>query len=71
MEVFKRADFSHQKFQSKGIVPHKLGHVAFHCDRRQARHQVLLRRARFPRVRLDGRFLLIPAMRSLIITPSI
>jgi catechol 2,3-dioxygenase-like lactoylglutathione lyase family enzyme len=30
MEVFKRADFSHQKFQSKGIVPHKLGHVAFH-----------------------------------------
>ena len=30
MEVFKRADFSHQKFQNKGIVPHKLGHVAFH-----------------------------------------
>jgi len=30
MEVFKRDDFSHQKFQSKGIVPHKLGHVAFH-----------------------------------------
>jgi len=30
MEVFKRADFSHQKFQAKGIVPHKLGHVAFH-----------------------------------------
>src|SRR5208282_2447581 len=31
MEVFKRDAFSHQKFQSKGIVPHKLGHVAFHC----------------------------------------
>ena len=30
MEVFKRDAFSHQKFQSKGIVPHKLGHVAFH-----------------------------------------
>jgi catechol-2,3-dioxygenase len=28
--VFKRDDFSHQKFQSKGIVPYKLGHVAFH-----------------------------------------
>lgn len=30
MEVFKREAFSHQKFQSKGIVPYKLGHVAFH-----------------------------------------
>jgi len=30
MEVFKRGDFSQQKFQSHGIVPHKLGHVAFH-----------------------------------------
>jgi catechol-2,3-dioxygenase len=30
IEVFKRADFSHQKFQANGIVPHKLGHVAFH-----------------------------------------
>ena len=30
MEVFKRANFSHQKFQANGIVPHKLGHVAFH-----------------------------------------
>ena len=37
MEVFKRADFSHQKFQAKGIVPHKLGHVAFHVtDVKQA-----------------------------------
>jgi len=31
MEVFKRDGFAHQKFQKKGIVPHKLGHVAFHC----------------------------------------
>ena len=31
IEVFKRADFAHQKFQRKGVVPHKLGHVAFHC----------------------------------------
>jgi catechol 2,3-dioxygenase-like lactoylglutathione lyase family enzyme len=30
IEVFKRDAFSHQKFQSKGIVPHKLGHAAFH-----------------------------------------
>ena len=30
IEVFKRAHFSHQKFQTEGIVPHKLGHVAFH-----------------------------------------
>jgi catechol-2,3-dioxygenase len=30
MEVFKRAAFSGQRYQSKGIVPHKLGHVAFH-----------------------------------------
>jgi catechol 2,3-dioxygenase-like lactoylglutathione lyase family enzyme len=30
MEVFKRDAFSHQKFQAKGIVPYKLGHVAFH-----------------------------------------
>jgi catechol 2,3-dioxygenase-like lactoylglutathione lyase family enzyme len=31
MEVFKPGDYSGQKFQAKGIVPHKLGHVAFHC----------------------------------------
>ena len=30
MEVFKRDSFSHQRFQSKGVVPFKLGHVAFH-----------------------------------------
>ncbi len=30
MEVFKRAAFSGQRFPAKGIVPHKLGHVAFH-----------------------------------------
>ena len=30
MEVFKRAAFSGQRFSSKGIVPFKLGHVAFH-----------------------------------------
>jgi catechol 2,3-dioxygenase-like lactoylglutathione lyase family enzyme len=29
MEVFKRGEFSHQTFPNKGIVPHKLGHVAF------------------------------------------
>ena len=30
VEVFKRPELTHQKFQTKGIVPHKLGHVAFH-----------------------------------------
>ena len=30
IEVFKRAAFSGQRFPTKGIVPHKLGHVAFH-----------------------------------------
>lgn len=32
VEVFKRGDFSHQKFATRGVVPHKLGHVAFHCE---------------------------------------
>jgi catechol-2,3-dioxygenase len=30
MEVFKRAEFAEQRFPTKGIVPYKLGHVAFH-----------------------------------------
>lgn len=30
MEVFKPASFSRQQFQNSGIVPLKLGHVAFH-----------------------------------------
>jgi catechol 2,3-dioxygenase-like lactoylglutathione lyase family enzyme len=30
MEVFRRGEFSGQRFPTKGIVPHKLGHVAFH-----------------------------------------
>ena len=30
MEVFRRADFLHRNFQTRGIVPLKLGHVAFH-----------------------------------------
>jgi catechol 2,3-dioxygenase-like lactoylglutathione lyase family enzyme len=31
IEVFKRPEFSGQRFATKGVVPHKLGHVAFHC----------------------------------------
>ena len=42
MEVFKRGEFAEQQYPIKGIVPHKLGHVAFHVHRRQARHQILL-----------------------------
>jgi catechol 2,3-dioxygenase-like lactoylglutathione lyase family enzyme len=30
MEVFRSPEAQHQKFARKGIVPHKLGHVAFH-----------------------------------------
>jgi catechol 2,3-dioxygenase-like lactoylglutathione lyase family enzyme len=30
MEVFKRPEPLNHKFQRKGVVPHKLGHVAFH-----------------------------------------
>lgn len=30
MEVFKRPEPQPQKFPRKGVVPHKLGHVAFH-----------------------------------------
>jgi catechol 2,3-dioxygenase-like lactoylglutathione lyase family enzyme len=30
MEVFKRPEPAAQKFQRTGVVPHKLGHVAFH-----------------------------------------
>jgi catechol 2,3-dioxygenase-like lactoylglutathione lyase family enzyme len=30
MEVFNERAFSGQRFQPQGIVPHKLGHVAFH-----------------------------------------
>jgi catechol 2,3-dioxygenase-like lactoylglutathione lyase family enzyme len=29
MEVFKRGEFAGQRFPNKGIVPHKIGHVAF------------------------------------------
>ena len=29
MEVFKRGDYGPQAFSTKGIIPHKLGHVAF------------------------------------------
>ena len=63
MEVFKRGEFAHQKFPSKGIVPHKLGHVAFFVTDVKKHHRFLLRRARLPRVRLDGRLLLVPALR--------
>ncbi len=30
MEVFKRSEPLHQPFSSQGVVPHKLGHIAFH-----------------------------------------
>lgn len=32
MEVFTAPEPVHQPFPIKGIVPHKLGHVAFHCS---------------------------------------
>lgn len=30
MEVFRQPKDQHQKFTNKGVIPHKLGHVAFH-----------------------------------------
>jgi catechol-2,3-dioxygenase len=30
MEVFRRSEMQRTKFNAKGVVPHKLGHVAFH-----------------------------------------
>jgi catechol 2,3-dioxygenase-like lactoylglutathione lyase family enzyme len=32
VEVFRAPDPRNQKFQNKGVVPHKLGHVAFHVS---------------------------------------
>src|SRR5215467_4740766 len=32
MEVFREREFAGQRYQSKGIVPHRLGHVAFHVE---------------------------------------
>ena len=63
MEVFKRPEPQSQGFRSTGIVPHKLGHVAFHVTDVKARHTLLLRRSGLPRVGLDGRLLLVPALR--------
>ena len=64
MEVFKRDAFSHQKFQPKGIVPFKLGHVAFHVTDVKHVTKFYCRRARLSRIRLDGRLLLVPALRA-------
>lgn len=36
MEVFKQSEQQRQPFQPNGIVPHKLGHVAFHVTDAQA-----------------------------------
>ena len=32
INVFKRPEPQRQKFQTRGVVPYKLGHVAFHCE---------------------------------------
>ena len=52
-----------QKFPIKGIVPHKIGHVAFHCADVKLVTKFYLRRARLPGIRLDGGLLLVPALR--------
>jgi catechol-2,3-dioxygenase len=36
MEVFPAPKPQGQPYQTKGVVPHKLGHVAFHCADVQA-----------------------------------
>jgi catechol 2,3-dioxygenase-like lactoylglutathione lyase family enzyme len=32
MEVFREREFAGQRYQAQGIVPHRLGHVAFHVE---------------------------------------
>ena len=32
MEVFQTREPVHRPFSTKGVVPHKLGHIAFHCS---------------------------------------
>ena len=64
MQVFKRDAFSHQKFTEQGHRAAQARPRRLPRHRRQARHQVLLRRARLSRIRLDGGLLLVPALRS-------
>jgi Glyoxalase/Bleomycin resistance protein/Dioxygenase superfamily len=64
IEVFKRDAFFHQKFQQKGIVPYKIGHVAFHVTDVEHVTKFYCDVLGFSRVRLDGRFLLVPALRA-------
>ena len=64
IEVFKRPDLLHQKFPTKGVVPHKLGHVAFHCEDVKKVAQFYIDVLGFREFGLDGGFLRVPAMRA-------
>ena len=63
MEVFKRADTPPQKFPTKGIVPHKLGHVAFFVKDVKKVTDFYCNVLGFRRLGLDGQHVLIPAVR--------
>ena len=64
MEVFKRGgllarEISVERHRAAQARPRRVP-----CHRRQARHEILLRRARLSRIRLDGRFLFVSALRA-------
>ena len=63
MEVFKRGEFTHQKFPQQGHRAAQARPRRLLRQRRQEGHGLLLRRARLPGVGLDGRLLLVPALR--------
>ena len=64
MQVFKRDAFAHQKFTRKGIVPHKLGHVAFHVTDVKHVTKFYCDVLGFRESDWMGGFLLVPALRS-------
>ena len=63
MEVFKREEFAGPALSEQGRRPAQARPCRVLTQGRPAGHQVLLRRARLPRVGLDGRLLLVPALR--------
>ena len=63
MEVFKRPEPQSQRISQHRHRPAQARPRRLPRDRRQGRHQLLLRRPGLPGVRLDGRLLLVPALR--------
>ena len=63
MEVFKRGEFVAPEISNQGHRAAQARPRRVLRQRRQEDHRLLLRRAGLPRVRLDGRLLLVPALR--------